>query len=384
MQSPVPVAVVVNWKKRTANSAPLEEGTAERHLAELCTPSNFGEWALAFGQKQPIPLWNYLKRGIRNAYTEATWEQKVEGIFAAFECSHAAEVIPRESGQHCELTEAEMDSIARAVVEFHSDKVRNGDRLATAMRALQLIGLGRMTRLVKQQIIDVKRGSIEQAEVGKPAAAAARPPQLSPVAVVVLRNRECRDVEKYFTQSRAGSLTSETLYLASALTYRPEWVVLFETPVALMLRGGKVLIDSVTGSLSDQWVDVHFKAGPTTIAAAPARIPVRFGRRTFEPRTADHAALVLLDLLFSLEENLETSHAKGDRVFAEGRLSPIGKTASTLYRLSTRPQWGIRDGNAGQLELKATSLRRAHDVRGHFRTRDGVKHPVKPHRRRSG
>lgn len=190
-------------------------------------------------------------------------------------------------------------------------------------------------------------------------------------------------MEKYFTESRAGSLTSETLYLASALTYWPEWVVLFETPVALMLRGRKVLIESVTGSLGEQWVDVRFKAGSNTIAAVPARIPVRTGRRTFEPRTADHAALVLLDLLFSKEENLETSHAKGDRVFAEGRLGPIGKSASTLYRLSARPQWVSGDGSAGRLELKATSLRRVHDVRGHFRTRDGVKHPVKPHRRKS-
>lgn len=383
MQAPVPEGVVVEWEKRTAHTGTLQLGTAERHLAEVCTPENFGEWALAFGKKRSTTVWSYLRRGIREAYETASWEQKVDGIFVALECSHTSEIIVPLGGKQTILSENELESIARAVVQFHADKIRKGDRLGNPRRALQILGLVQVTRLLKQQISSVKNASAEKLAVEKNRAVHLSGTELSPVAVVVVRSRECRDVEKYLTESRAGPLTSETLYLASALTYRPEWVVFFETPVALKVRGRKGLIDSVTGHLSDHWVDVRFKAVPDSVAAVPARIPVRFGRRTFEPLTADHAALVLLDLLFSKEENLETSHAKGDRAFAEGRLNPIGKSASSLYRLSTRPQWLINEETAGRLELNATSFRRAHDVRGHFRTREGVAHPVKPHRRRS-
>lgn len=383
MQSPAPAAVVIDWVKRTADSASLEEGVAERHLAEVCTPANFGEWARTFGKKHSTPLWNYLKRGIRNAYTAASWEQKVDGIFTALECTHTSEAIVHQGGQDSSLTDAEIESVARAIVEFYADKVRQGDRLGNRRKALQLLGLDQMSRLLKQQILVTKSGSIEEFVLVKTAPAGIKRPTLSAVAVIVLRSWECRDMEKYFTESRVGSLTSETLYLASALTYRSEWVVLFETPVALRLGRGSVLVESVTGTFSDEWVDVHFKSGPNSAAAVPARVPVRFGRRTFVPKTADHAALVLLDLFFSKEENLGSSRAAGDLAFAERRLRLIGKSASILYRLSTRPQWAISEGTAGRLELKATSLRRAHDVRGHFRTRDGVTYPVKPHRRKS-
>lgn len=379
MQSPVPETVVINWAKRTVDSTSLEEGTAERHLAEVCTPANFGEWALTFGKKQSTPLWGYLRRGIRNAYAEASWEQKVDGIFAALECSHTSEIVSPQVGPQNTLAQSELESIANAVVEFHSDKVRKGDRLGTARRTCQLLGIVQMPRLLKQQITALKSGDPGVMNVGSSSTIR---PRLSPIAAIVFRSRECRDVETYFTKSRAASLTAETIFLASALTYRPQWTVLFETPVKLRLEQREAVIESVSGTLSDEHVDVRFKAGPNSPAKVNARIPVRFGSRTFEPRTAEQAALVLLDLLFSREENLSTSSAKGDLIFAEKRLGRAGKSISALYRMSSLPSWSINDGRS-RLEVKVSSDRSAHDVRGHFRTRNGVAYPVRPHQRKS-
>lgn len=383
MRSPVPADVVIDWAKRTADSASFEASVAERHLAEVCTPSNFGEWARSFGTKQSTPVWNYLKRGIRNAYNVASWKQKVDGIFAALDCSHTTEdIVPQGRRPNNNLADAELESIVHAVVEFHSDKVRDGDRLGNASRTAQLLGLVQAPRLLKEQITAMKIGSIEKAGVVKTASPSTIRPKLLPVAAILFRSRECRYVETYFSESRTASLTADTMFLASALTYRSQWIVLFETPVTLRLGRRKVMVESVTGTLGDDWVDVRFKAGSSSQGAIPARIPVRFGRRTFEPTTAEHAALVLLDLLFSREENLETSRADGDRVFAEKRLEPIGKSVSTLYRLNTQLRWAINAGTS-RLVLKEESSRRAHDVRGHFRVRDGATYPVKPHRRKS-
>jgi hypothetical protein len=173
------------------------------------------------------------------------------------------------------------------------------------------------------------------------------------------------------------------MYLASTPTYRPKWIVLFEVPVALRLGREKVVVESVYGTLGDEWVDVRFHAGASLTGKLSARIPVRPGRRTFDPTAVEHTAAVLLDLLFSKEECLRPSAAAGDRVLANTRLKATGTTTSTIYRLSDRPRWEGYESAGGRLELKGVSTRRAHDVRGHFRTRNGVSRPVKPHRRGS-
>lgn len=206
---------------------------------------------------------------------------------------------------------------------------------------------------------------------------------LSRVAVVVLRARECRDVETYFSESRQAAISSETLYLASALTHRPQWVVLFESPVTLMVNGIELPVDGARGKSNGQNVEVKFGIDDSQSAFPSVRIPIGTSKRTYPAHKVGHAALVLLDLLFSQEENLETARAGGDTVFARKRLSPVGKTTSAVYRLAARPHWATGEGRS-RLSLGATTVnRRAHDVRGHFRIVEGVEYPVRPHRRQS-
>lgn len=383
MQAPVPATVVVEWASRMAAEPAIDSAAVEEHLSQVCTSANFGEWAHTFGRKGSAPSWSYLKRGMRNAYAEASWEQKVDGIFVALGCGPKSESIAIHGDRGAQLTETDTERLVDAVVAYHGDKIRRGDRLKNGQRALSLLGLASVSQLLARRITAWKKELADMAEPSATPSETLVRPTFTTVATIVLRSRECRDLEVYLTESRSVLLTSETMYLASTLTYRPKWIVVFEAPVALRLGREKVVVESVSGTLGDEWVDVRFHAGASSAGKLPARIPVRPGRLTFDPTTVEHAALVLLDLLFSKEEYLWSSNAAGDRVLADSRLKASGTRASTIYRLSNRPRWEGGESAVGRLVLKRVSARRAHDVRGHFRTRNGVTRPVKPHRRSS-
>lgn len=385
MQSPVPASVVVEWASRMAEDATIDSDTIEHHLSQVCTSANFGEWAHGFGRNRNARSWSYLKRGIRSAYAEASWKQRIDGIFVALGCDLTSESIVHNDVRDARLTEIDMERLVNAVVAFHSDRIRGGDRLKDGQKALSLLGLAGVSQILARRITAWKQELPDAAEPSEPISDDKVRTTFPVVAAIVLRSRECRDLENYMAESRSVSLTSETLYLASTLTYRPEWIVLFEQPMSLRLGAEKVRVDSVSGTLSDEWVDVRFRGVASPEGRLPVRIPVRPGRRTFDPTMSEHAALALLDLLFSREENLQSTHAAGDRKLANTRLKVMQKTASTIYRLSDWPRWGGGELSAGRLELRPVSVspRRAHDVRGHFRTRNGVSRPVRPHRRRS-
>jgi len=383
MQSPVPVPVVVDWASRMADNPEIDPSAVEHHLSQVCTSANFGEWAHAFGRNGSAPSWTYVKRGMRDAYAEASWEQKIDGIFVSLGCSLTSESIARSGDTGARLTETDMERLVDAIVTYHSDKIRGGDRLKSGQRALSFLGLVGVSQLLARRITAWKREFVDTAETPDTPPETAVRSTIAAFAAIVVRSSECRDLERYLAESRAVSLTSETLYLASALTYQPKWMLLFESPVRLRLGRETLVTEFVSGTLGDEWVDVRFHPGASLAGKSPARIPVRPGRRTFDPTMVEHAALVLLDLLFSREESLRPSQAVGDRELVESRLAATRNTVSAVYRLSDRPRWDSAERTVGRLELKHASSRQAHDVRGHFRSRNGVSHPVKPHRRRS-
>lgn len=372
---------------------------ASVHLARYCTPETVGRWAYALVGRQDRKPGGYVRRRVLEAFDEAAWEQKIGAIFHAVGYIRAADAsdVVWDAG---ELTAPVMAAIADTVVEFHtdnlSDRVRNGIE-----RALQMLGLKELSgtvverwdasasKMSKAEIealldtLDQNFARTNDARTRDDAVAAPGQTDLSRVAVVVLRARECRDVETYFSESRHVSISTETLYLASALTHRPQWVALFESPVTLIVNGRKLAVDGASGKSNGQYVEVKFGIVDSQPAFPSVRIPIGTGKRTYPAHKVGHAALVLLDLLFSREENLETARAGGDTVFARKRLSPVGKTPSAVYRLIKRPQWATGE-KPSRLSLSATTVnRRAHDVRGHLRTVDGVEYTVKPHRRQS-
>lgn len=372
---------------------------AAEHLARYCTPETVGRWAYALvGRKDRRPG-GYVRRRVLEAFDHATWEQKVGAVFHALGYVHSADASDAvwDAG---EFTAPVMVAIADSAVELHTNNLSGGVRNGIE-RALQMLGLKELPGTVVERwnaaankmsmseiealldTLDQNFTQTNDARTHDDTVAALGRTNLSRVAVVVLRARECRDVETYFSKSRHAAISSETLYLASALTHRPQWVVLFESPVTLIVNGRELAVDGASGKSNGQYVEVKFGIDGSQSALPSVLIPIGTGKRTYLPHKVGHAALVLLDLLFSREENLETARAGGDTVFARVYLSPVGKTPSAVYRLVTRPQWATGEGQS-RLSLGATTVnRRAHDVRGHLRTVDGIEYTVKPHRRQS-
>lgn len=397
--APVSPAVVDEWTERTKGDPRVTVDDAAEHLAQYCTPETFSQWAQCLAGSGRRSFGDYVTTVMRSAYDAASWEQKINGIFYALGCQPLP-TVPRIVCEAGNLTEPVMMAIAHVSVEFHEERLAER-HLKREQRALGLLGLDALAVVFAKrwnaaaskksaEEIDALLAEIEPsptcAVLTNPTgeAGTAQPLQdLSAVAVIVLRSRECRKVEHYLTDSRSTSIASETMYLASALTYRPVWELLFEEPVSLRCGRKLVAFDRVSGSLHEKWIEVKFTARTDSRTNPHVDIPIREGRRSFDANTLGHAALVLLNLLFSREENLTTANAQGDKVLARQWLEPTGKTPSAVYRLTDPPQWEPGDGASRLAMSVATSDRRAHDVRGHFRIVDGIAYPVKPHRRRA-
>lgn len=397
--APVPPIVVDEWAKMTRKAPEITVDDAAEHLARYCTPETVGHWAYALvGQKDRRPG-GYVRRRVLEAFEQATWEQKVCAIFQSLGYLHSIDV-PDAVWDAGEITAPVMATIADSAVELHTDNLSDRARNGTE-RALQMLGLNDLSgaviknwnaaanKLSKAEIealLDSLEPGISRTdEAGVPDSAIPAPirTSLSPAAVVVLRARECRDVETYFMESLRTELSSETLYLASALTHRPHWVVLFEVLVNMTIEGKQTTVNGARGTWNGQYVEVKFAIDNGASTSPSVRIPIGTGKRKYSANRVGHAAMVVLDLLFSREENLETSRASGDEVFARKRLSPVGITASAIYRLAERPVWATAERRS-RLSLGTASVsRRAHDVRGHFRIVRGIEYPVQPHRRQS-
>src|SRR5699024_6066062 len=147
-----------------------------------------------------------------------------------------------------------------------------------------------------------------------------RPP-LQPVAAVVVRSRECPDVQNYLAAACKRDLTVETVFLATALTYRPQWRLLFEKPVSVKIGSPRMSLTAVTATIGQDSIALRFSTADSR-RVTPAHVNVAFRQRTYISGDASQVAIILLDLLFADESRLIASRAVGDQRFAATRLEP--------------------------------------------------------------
>lgn len=412
MKAPVPYTVVKDWFAQTRQ---LEASTADKmvadHLAGLCDSRTFGTWAHTASKWPPHGVEPFLSEVIRIAFLRATWWESLVGIFTALAFENVPH-LPQEVWDAEVLSPPVMSAIADAAIAAHRGRRPRGQW----RRALVLL-----TRTDLAAVIDDRDEGLTEVEIPaagpKPAPTRpippVRPPQpprvptetaplrlkqtqpkkrkrkkspqpprpsLQPVAAVVVRSRECRDVETYLAAAGKRDLTVETVFLATALTYRPQWRLLFEKPVSMKIGSRRISLTAVTATMGWDSIALRFSTADGR-RMMPAYVNVDFRQRTYISGDASHVAISLLDLLFTDESRLIASRAVGDQRFAATRLEPDGQEAAAVYWLSDRPLW-IDGGASGQLLAQGVSgSRRPHDVRGYRQTRDGKTHRVKPYHR---
>ncbi len=413
MQAPVAYTVVKSWVDSTRRVAPTEaDGMVTAHVRTVCSPRTFGAWAHAFSKLPAHEVEPFISHAIRTAYLQATWTQSVVGIIEALGFEKEPR-LPSGIWSAGVMSPPVMAAIADAVLSASPDR----NVVGRWRRALVLI-----TRTDLASVIDERQKLLPRvnrrarelnaapspevfpASAPKPKASPAlaqpapvkqtqpkkrkkKPPQsasppLKPVAAVVVRSRECPDVEAYLAESGKRNLTVETVFLATALTYRPQWRLLFEQPVSVKISSRRRSLSAVTATMGRDSIALRF-ATTGGRPVAPTFVNVDFRQRTYATGNASHVALVLLDLLFAHEGRLTASQAVGDEKFAADRLAPDGQGPAAVYRLSDRPRW-VDGGCSGQLVTHgAAGSRRPHDVRGYRQTRDGKTYWVGPYHRSS-
>ncbi|MEY8568805.1 hypothetical protein [Brevibacterium linens] len=397
MRAPVPYTVVSDWVNQTKDVSPtVADGMVDRHLASVCSRETFGLWAHTFSKLSPDEVEPFIATAIRVGYLEATWTQAVVGIFAALGFEKLPPV-PSGVWSAGVMSQPVMTAIAVAVL-----KARPGGQLKQHWRR----ALTMLTRTDLASVIDARREQLPrgsrlladsssapvpktdppvvkqtQPKMKKKPVSTPVAPTLQPVAAVVVRSRERTDMEAYLAAAGKRDLTVETVFLATALTYRPLWRLLFEQPVSVKIGSRRLALSSVTATMRRDSIALRFIAESGRVV--PTHVNVDFRQRTYVTGEASHVAIVLLDLLFAHEGKLSASQAVGDERFAAGRLAADGQEPAAVYRLSDRPRW-VDGGASGQLVASGSSnVRRPHDVRGYRQTRGGTIYRVRPHRRSS-
>lgn len=398
LRGPAGPAAADEWAVLTRKNFDISVDDAAEHFSRYCTPSNVGKWANSLVGKRSSPPGSYVKRRVLEAFNQATWEQKVDAVYSAAAHDKTSD-IPEFVWEADEFDSAVVAAIADSIVRLHQpdllEKRRDGVK-----RSLQLLGLGQLaiatvkkwnetsSALSKAELDALLDLVIDDSPEAKrnssdPSAVASAKPSVDPVAVILLRSRECQDLETYFSNFRQSSVSSDTLYLASALTYRPKWVALFENPIEMQIQNQRLTVDRLTGATDGRHIEVAFSSTGRSAVFRSAKIPLGAVKRTYSAGSVEHTALVMLDLFFSQKDNLETSHASGDTVVANRGLAAAGNIASSVYRLTRRPYWDPDNRTSRLMLPRNNSNRKSHDVRGHIRIVNGVEYPVRPHRRES-
>lgn len=422
MKAPVPYRVVEDWVAQTRD---LESSAADAmvggHLAGLCTCGTFGTWTYVVSQWPAQEVDVFLADAIRNAYLQASWKESILGTFAAI----GFETIPQLSDEIWDagvLMPPVMAAIADAALEASPGRRLRGKW----RRALVLLTRTDLASVIEERQRLPARASVPASAVMPvrasplppltpppapepvPAREQARSPatlisvrkltqpkqkkqqrkpeqfrpSLHPVAAIAVRSRECTAVETYLMDASKRDLNVETVFLATALTYRPKWRLLFEKPVSVKIGSRRVFLSSVTATMRENSIALRFHTEDAR-QVIPASVIIDFRQRTYISGDASLVALVLLDLLFADESRLIASQAAGDWLFAGRKLDPEGQEAAAVYRLSDRPRW-VDGGASGQLMVTgASSARKPHDVRGYRQTREGKTYRVKPYHRSS-
>lgn len=371
---------------------------AATHFEQYCSPATVGAWADAIAGTPSGKALNYARQQVMRTFQQATWEQKLEAVCQTLHVDSSS-TVPDVVWTAEEFNSTAVESLAKSVATIPNSILSSKQR-KKASRALQILNLDELSdaltaepNTVNHSIHSIKTVSpldllnnpnMTPAEnAHETIESKTLPSNAIPIAAIVLRTPECRDIENYFSQFRPASISSDTLYLASELTHRPKWVVILEDTIKLRIQGKKSTISRIDATSTSHQIEVsfHLQDSPPTIRTA--RVPIRAVDRKHSSNTVTHTALVLLDLLFCHTERLETADSDSDKTLANEQLSHSGHTASAVYRLAERPRWAKHKKNSRLNTGNLTRSRKEHDVRGHIRVVDGTEYPVRPHRRRS-
>lgn len=307
---------------------------------------------------------------------------QIEGVESA-ECR---EVRGRESRLgHVEVFR--MDCVRTSIIG--RPRRLSAQRLAVSWNHRSTLSITKSHQTAQRPIEASPEGSAPR--VGKRRGAAARPPsrdtsQPMPVpraAIVLVRKDECAEVAKFISSGSRAILTADAKYLAAELTMHNQWHLVLESPVRINPDKKGYLLKSATIIPQTRRIKVILHPSDTFRASEIVTIP-RFGIHEHLAKSPENVAVTILALIFDDVHNLRKSDTAADMSMANSHAWHNAISISAVYRFVHPVRWRA----TSQLIESSTkphsaSKRRPTDVRGSFRLINGVRYPVKPHRRRS-
>lgn len=369
MRAPVRLDDIYEWDARVASADGVKRGDARRHVERLCNTAAFGRWAYAMAEDSGWSPPKHVVTAIRKAFNRASWKRKCRGIVQALGRRDDGS-LPIRVAQAGAFSDDILTILVHHALSGAGVR-RDAEALRCALVAAHYLGNDGLTSAVSRFV--EKSGSVEV------------PQQVSAGAngfgAVVLRVVEAKLLDGYFAASRRVDVSADAAYLAGELTYHPAWYLMLESPVHIRIGRRNVAIRSASFSIGTESLEIRFQksaAGPTI----PRVVIPLSGARAYVAGTAEHAAAVIVDLLFSSGERLQKTHAAADKALVETLIGEVKTSASSIYRLSSSPDWNVSTLSGSFLSVTGRSgvAQVPHDRRGHFQIRNGKQVPIRAYR----
>lgn len=412
---PVDKSVVDEWAARVERRPP-SYGDVLESVAEHCTPRTFGLWSRQIVERQEWATPHYVTDAIGHAYETATPAQRLYAMFHAFGIE--TEAISVTLPDLADVTDKHFEHAAATIAASTTkSKIRIGLSALNAQSnydAARLISARVSVKpLAAPTAPQSGPSSIKSAADSAPGVSVQRPDRPMPksstitgptrpgafnqssqrntpnqipvprVAIVLARQIECAEVAAFINTGSRAVLTVDAKYLASELTLHTQWHLVMETPVRVMTDRNGFMLKSATIIPLDNRIKMILH--PSDVAQVPEIVSIpRSGRQRHSAKSPTNVAVTILTLLFGDIHSLRTSSTASDISMAMSHAWEKAVSVSAVYRFQHPVRWRTTSRLIeSTTKPDPTSKRRPTDVRGSFRWVNGVKYPVKPHRRGS-
>ena len=354
--------------------------SAQRHFESRCFFHNFGKWALRIVESGSRGVPEYVKSTVRSRYDNASADDRSRGLLFIL----TGEFPPSDALESYKGNEPDDVSVLLEVAEIYHEKNYERAEFDAVVEALWFVGAKSLANAFREW----SAGRVEPtaAPASQPRRSVSQLPAERPVGTgigaIAVDAQNCNRIRSLVRNARSSTLTADASYLAAELTTFYVWRAVFEEPLRVP-NGDSYAFDISNFRVAvgvSSLVITYFPVD-RTLDRPQVAIPVN-GMTSVRPESLEHSTVVLLNYFFADTICLETSSAKRDVQLMQRVLAGTGDNFSTLYRPTGRSSLGT--GRAKFILKKEEVLsRREHDVRGHFRTVNGTRYPVKPHRRES-